>query len=241
MPAVFVHGVPDTQRVWNAVIARLDRQDVVRLCLPGFACPVPDGFSATKEDYVDWLLACLTALPPPLDLVGHDWGALLAVRAVSLRPELVRSWAAGGAPLDSEYEWHQAAKVWQTPMAGERAMEAMTPARLRLALVAAGVPEADALESSGLVDATMKRCILTLYRSASQVGSEWEADLRGVTAPGLVLWGENDPYAPARFGRRLAERTGARFVSFPGCSHWWPLERPDEVVRELQRLWAEMA
>jgi len=241
VPAVFVHGVPDTQRVWNAVIARLDRQDVVRLALPGFACPVPDGFGATKEDYVDWLLACLAALPRPLDLVGHDWGALLALRAVSLRPELVRSWAAGGAPLDSEYEWHQAAKVWQTPMAGERAMEAMTPERLRLALVAAGVPEADALESSGLVDATMKRCILGLYRSGIHAGSEWEADLRGVTAPGLVLWGENDPYAPARFGQRLAERTGASFVSFPGCSHWWQLERPEEVARELHRLWIEVA
>src|SRR6202162_4432404 len=39
MPAVFVHGVPDTQQVWDAVIARLDRKDVVTLSLPGFGCP----------------------------------------------------------------------------------------------------------------------------------------------------------------------------------------------------------
>lgn len=44
-----------------------------------------------------------------------------------------------------------------------------------------------------------------------------------MTAPELVLWGERDPYAVPRFGARLAERTGARFVSFPDCSHWWQL------------------
>ena len=238
MPAVFVHGVPDTPRVWDAVISRLDRRNIVRLALPGFACPAPDGFSATKEAYVDWLLESLAALPGPIDLIGHDWGALLVVRAVSLRPALARSWAAGGAPLDSEYEWHQAARAWQTPEVGERVMEALTPEALRRALVAAGVPEADAAESSRHVDALMKRSILALYRSAVHAGSEWEADLGRVTAPGLVLWGENDPYAAARFGQRLAERTGARSVTFPGCSHWWQLERPDEVAGELQRHWA---
>lgn len=47
MPAVFVHGVPDTQRVWSAVIARLERNDVVMLSRPGFGGPAPEGFDAT--------------------------------------------------------------------------------------------------------------------------------------------------------------------------------------------------
>ena len=236
MPAVFVHGVPDTARVWHSVVSRLARRDIVTLSLPGFGCEAPDGFAATKEAYVDWLLASLEALPAPIDLVGHDWGALLAMRAVSLRPDLVRTWATGGAPLDPEYVWHEAARAWQTPAIGERVMEKTTPDALRRALVAAGVPETDAAESSGHVDATMKRCILALYRSAVHAGSEWAADLARVTAPGLVLWGETDPYAATRFGRRLAERTRARFVELP-CSHWWQLERPDDVARELHRLW----
>lgn len=97
MPVVFVHGVPDTQRVWDAVASRLARKDVVRLSLPGFGCPRPDGFRATTEAYVEWLLGQLAALTGPIDIVGHDWGALLTVRAVSVEPSLVRSWAAGGA------------------------------------------------------------------------------------------------------------------------------------------------
>src|SRR5215470_12704982 len=82
MPVVLVHGVPDTHRVWDKVIARLSRRDVVTLSLPGFGCPVPDGFPATKEAYVGWLLNELSRLPQPIDVVGHDWGALLVVCSV---------------------------------------------------------------------------------------------------------------------------------------------------------------
>ena len=241
MPAVFVHGVPDTERVWSGVIARLGRSDVVTLSLPGFGGEAPPGFDATKEAYVDWLLAELARQPGPIDIVGHDWGALLVTRAVSLRPQAFRSWAVGGAPLDPDYEWHQAARLWQTPEVGERVMEGMTAPGLQKLLVAAGVPATDAEETARHVDAAMKRCILALYRSAVHVGREWSDDLRRITAPGLVLWGEVDPYAASRFGARLAERTNARFVCLPGCSHWWQLETPDAVADELQRFWKRVS
>jgi pimeloyl-ACP methyl ester carboxylesterase len=240
MPAVFVHGVPDTQEVWDAVIGRLHRKDVVRLSLPGFGCPLPQGFSATKEAYVDWLLAELAALPGPVDLVGHDWGGLLVVRAVSVRPGAVRSWAAGAAPLDREYVWHEAARAWQTPGMGEKVMAGLTAEALEAALVADGVPAADAAKTAAHADPTMKQCILNLYRSAVNVAADWQDDVRPASAPGLILWGEKDPYAGMEFGARLAQRTGARFVSFPGCFHWWQLERPGEVAAELERLWATL-
>jgi pimeloyl-ACP methyl ester carboxylesterase len=238
MPAVFVHGVPDTPAVWDAVVSRLQRKDVVRLALPGFACPLPRGFCATKEEYVDWILAQLATVSGPIDLVGHDWGGLLVTRVVSVQPTAVRSWVAGAAPLDREYVWHQAARAWQTPGMGEKVMAGLTAETLQAALVAAGVPAADAARAGGKVDATMKQCILNLYRSAVNAGAEWEDDLRRVSAPGLVLWGEKDPYATVDFGARLAEKTRARFVPFAGGSHWWQLERPAEVVAELERHWS---
>ncbi len=117
-------------------------------------------------------------------------------------------------------------------------MESTTPEALAAALIAAGVPADDAASTAKHFDATMKSCILALYRSAVHVGREWVEDLARITSPGLVLWGENDPYAASRFGSRLADRTGASFVSLPGCSHWWQLERPDDVARHLEALWA---
>jgi pimeloyl-ACP methyl ester carboxylesterase len=238
MPAVFVHGVPDTHRVWRPVVGRLRRDDVVTLSLPGFGCEIPAGFDCSKEAYCNWLLAELARIDGPIDLVGHDWGGLLVVRAVSLEPTLVRTWAAGAAPLDPEYEWHKAAKLWQTPGVGEQVMEKLTPEVLASALVAAGVPQADATTAGEHLDPTMKRSILALYRSAIRAGSEWEGGLQRAPTRGLILWGETDPYATPVFGSRLASRTRARFIQFAGCSHWWQLERPDDVAKELEGHWS---
>jgi pimeloyl-ACP methyl ester carboxylesterase len=237
MAVFFVHGVPDTDRVWRAVVGRLDRSDVLTLRLPGFGRSAPADFAATKGDYVVWLVEQMVAAGAPVDLVGHDWGALLVMRAACLRPDLVRSWTAGAAPLDSKYVWHKAAQLWQTPTVGEQVMAKLTAETLADALTTAGVPADDARAASERVDDTMKRCILSLYRSAIHVGTEWGPDLTRLKAPGLVLWGERDPYAPPMWGERLAQRTGARFVQFDGCSHWWPLERPAEVAAELTAHW----
>ena len=237
MPAIFVHGVPDTERVWHAVLARLGRRDVLTVSLPGFGHAPPAGFDATKDAYAAWLVEELAARGAPVDLVGHDWGAILVLRAACLRPDLVRSWAAGSGPLDAEYVWHKTARLWQTPEVGEQVMTKLTAAALEKGLAAEGVPPADARETGARVDDTMKRCILRLYRSAVTLGSEWGPDLDRLTVPGLVLWGERDPYAAPTWGERLARRTKARFVAFPGCHHWWPLERPAEVAEQLTLHW----
>ena len=86
MPAVLVHGVPETAEVWDPLRGELARDDVVALRLPGFGCPWPDGFGATKEEYAAWLVAEVAALDGPVDLVGHDWGGGLVNRLVSTRP-----------------------------------------------------------------------------------------------------------------------------------------------------------
>ena len=122
MPAVFVHGVPETHVVWDSLRAELARDDVVALQLPGFGCPRPDTFSATKEAYVAWLIGELEQLQDqgPIDLVGHDWGGGFVLRTVSTRSDLVRSWVTDIAGMgDVDFEWHAVAKIWQTPGNGE--------------------------------------------------------------------------------------------------------------------------
>jgi nitrogen regulatory protein PII-like uncharacterized protein len=63
--------------------------------------------------------------------------------------------------------------MWQTPEVGEQVMKAMTADALKAALIGAGVPRAAAGEIASQIDDTMKGCILTLYRSAVNVGKEW--------------------------------------------------------------------
>ena len=120
MTAVFVHGVPETPAVWHGLLAALDRRDALALSLPGFDAARPAGFGMTMDEYASWLAAELERLGDPVDLVGHDWGGGFVVRVVSTRPELVRSWVTDAAGIgDVEFEWHDFAKIWQTPQAGE--------------------------------------------------------------------------------------------------------------------------
>ena len=240
MPAVFVHGVPDTDRMWDALRSHLHRADVVAVSLPGFGAPLPPGFDPVKESYVDWLIGEIARLGEPVDLVGHDWGSLLVQRAVSLRPDLVRTWACGDGPIDVDYVWHDTAQQWQTPEVGEQMMAMVTPEMLEEGLVVNGVPRAYAKEAVAHVDETMQRCILRLYRSAVHVGREWQPDVEKISKPALILWSKDDPFVTPVFAQRLAERVRGQLILFEGCGHWWPLERPAEAAAALERFWASV-
>jgi len=237
MPAVLVHGVPDTHRLWDKLRRHLRRRDVITPALPGFGTPLPDGFDATKEAYAAWLVDEIARIGEPVDLVGHDWGSLLVQRAVSLRPDLVRTWACGDGPIDREYVWHETAQQWQAPEVGEMLMAAMTGDLLGEALGGVMPPE-DARITASHIDDTMKDCILRLYRSAVRVGDDWEDEVARITRPALVLWSRDDPYVESRFAERLAERVRGDLVLLDGCGHWWPLERPAEAAAALERFWA---
>jgi pimeloyl-ACP methyl ester carboxylesterase len=79
---VLVHGLPETSEIWSPLRERLDR-NAVAVALPGFGTARPDGFTATKDAYADWLAETLNRVDRPVDVVGHDVGALLAMRVAS--------------------------------------------------------------------------------------------------------------------------------------------------------------
>jgi len=56
MPAVFVHGVPDTSEVWAPVLSHVDRDDDVTVRLPGFGEPVPAGNGCTMDEYATFVI-----------------------------------------------------------------------------------------------------------------------------------------------------------------------------------------
>ena len=237
MTPMFIHGVPDTFRLWDSVRAHLDEDAGIALSLPGFGCPVPVGFTATKEEYVTWIIAELEQQPEPVDLVAHDWGCILAMRVASLRPDLVRSWAAGSGPISRDYEWHELAKIWQSPD-GEAWMAELDPAEFASIMAGQGVPPDLAREVTGHIDPLMKDCILRLYRSALEVGREWDSDLPKVKAGGLVLWGESDPACPVEFAYRLGrDARAARVLVFEDGGHWWPAQYPKETAQALREHW----
>ncbi|MFC4610415.1 alpha/beta fold hydrolase [Streptomyces maoxianensis] len=237
MPAVLIHGVPDTHPVWDGVRQHLSRSDLEAWDLPGFGAPRPQGFGSTKEEYVDWLIDRLEQVGEPVDLVGHDWGCILTARVASIRPDLVRTWAGSSAPVSAQYGWHPLAKIWQDPVEGDRFMNELDPASFAKDLIKLDVPADVAEEMVRRVDGSMRDSILKLYRSAVTVGAEWEPGLANVSAPCLVLWGTLDPACPIAFADELGEAVRASRVVKLDCSHWTLIQKPAEVAAALEAHW----
>ncbi len=241
MPVVLVHGVPDTAAMWDPVVAALTARgiaeaDVVRLALPGFDAPLPDGFGCTKEEYADWIVQRIVEIGSPVDLVGHDWGAMFTEYIGSGRPEIIRSWAAFNAAIDADYVWHDLAQLWQTPEVGEQIMEAMTGDALVATLRENAHPDPEGTASR--VDDAMKTAILALYRSAVTVGAEWQPTVEGNERPALIGWGEQDPFTSVETGEAFAARVQGTFALIEGARHWSAIERPEQVAEILTTFWS---
>lgn len=243
MTALFLHGVPDTPAMWTPLIdgVRAGRQEILAPAMPGFGVPLSRGFPATKEAYLDWLMAEIAkahGTSGPLHLVGHDWGAVLVLRAAHLAPEMVASWTVMNAVPMPGYRWHATARLWQTPVLGELFMLAARHSLLARRLGQAGMPPDLVAAELPHVGGDMKRAILRLYRSAVNLGEEWGTDLSGLSDRGLVIWGSRDPFVGVKLGRRFSERTGVPLHVEEGAGHWTPFERAAPVAERLLAHWA---
>lgn len=243
MTVVFVHGVPETGDIWQDVRDRLDT-DSVALRLPGFAAPVPEGFRAGKEEYARWLADALREVPGPVDLVGHDWGALLTYRVATAYDVPLRSWAADcSSVMHADYVWHPVAQIWQTPGDGEafneraRTTSVEEPDSTAGQLRPLGVPEHHARALHEAFDETMGQSILGLYRSAlPNPFADWGGDLTRTETPGLVLVPSGDPFDNERAARDVARDLGAQ-VRVLEAGHFWMVQEPEQAAKALGEFW----
>lgn len=241
MTTVFVHGVPETAALWDRLRAEIGRESVV-LALPGFGVPRPAGFGATQDEYVQWLVGELAAIDGPVDLVGHDWGGILTARIVTTGAIPLHSWVSDSVgAVSPSFEWHDLAKVWQTPGDGEAFFAGLLadPAEAAGLLAAVGVPEADAAAMAEALDQPMVDAILDLYRSSTTLGADW-----GHTGPamanGLVLVGGADAFGDPAGAKAKADEMGAQFSLLEGGGHWWPLDSTTAAAEALETFWSSL-
>jgi pimeloyl-ACP methyl ester carboxylesterase len=247
MPVVFVHGVPEAAAVWDLVLAELGRDDAITLSPPGFGAPVPDGFGATSDDYLAWLVGELESIDGPVDLIGHDWGGQHVQRLAAARPDLIRSWCSDVAGLaDPDYVWHDFAQLWQTPDKGEEVIRDVfaAPAEQRAAqYVTLGMTPAAAQACAAAGGPEMGRCILALYRSAIQPAlTTWGRELEAADhRPGLVIIAAEDPFTGGPpLAHRSAKRFGAREAVLDGLGHWWMQQDPARGAQALKDFLADL-
>jgi pimeloyl-ACP methyl ester carboxylesterase len=235
--AIFVHGVLETGEVWDSLRAQLD-VDSVALSLPGISGPLPAGFGATKDDYADWLHAALASIDGPIDLVGHAWGALLALRIATAFPLPLRSWSVDAAHgFHPDYAWPRSVRV----ALQDGSLDAWlrdSPARLARLGVRPSLAESMAAAHTDQTSATL----LALLRSAiPNVHADWGAAASApAPAPGLVMLAAADPYGDESLSVEIAHRLGARTVRFDDLGHSWMVEDPGLVAEAIQGFWASL-
>ena len=244
---VFVHGLPETSRIWDSLRRVLGR-DSIALALPGFGAPRPAGFSGTKAAYADWLADALRELEEPIDLVGHDVGALISLRVATAFDVPLRSFVVDVAPIfHPEFVWPERVHKLQAPGVGEEMLKAMRdadpedPESTAARLASAGVPIEEARAMGEAHDETMSRSTLDFYRSAApNVAADWWRDVSGPTrSRGLVLL-LPDPPEEERMSLEVAQRLGAETARLDDLEHCWMAQAPETVAAVLERFWASL-
>jgi pimeloyl-ACP methyl ester carboxylesterase len=249
-PALFLHGNPDTSRIWTGIVDRLHaRYRCIAPDLPGFGRSEidPDTFDFSLDGMARWVdgVVAATATTGPINLVVHDFGGVYGLAWTVKHPDRVRSIAITNTLFQADYRWHVWARIWRTPGLGELSMATFNVpvlgrvlARMSIRAGSRKLPLAEIDRTFDEFGPRARATVLKLYRATGPENfAGWEAkmvELNG-RVPSMVLWGDHDPYIP----RRFAERFGARqVVHLTDCGHWVPSEEPELVSRHLQRLFA---
>ena len=250
-PAVFVHGNPTHSEDWLPFLARIEGP-AIALDLPGWGFSERPGRptasttrSRASARFVGRFLDTLGI--DEHALVVHDWGAV-ALIAAQRRPERLRRLVVINAvPLLPGYRWHWIARwFWRVP-AARRARQRDRPPRPGLRLLSApGDAATRRACPARFVDLVWRgrpsrhlaadAGALPLRRPGPLAAAG--ARLGELRCPALVVWGREDPYLAARFGRAYAERLpDAELLELDRAGHWPWIDRP-EVVERVTRFLA---
>ncbi|HEV7527749.1 MAG TPA: alpha/beta hydrolase [Solirubrobacteraceae bacterium] len=236
---LYVHGVPDSSDMWLAFLAR---SGGLAPDLPGFGrSGKPGSLRFTIEEYADFVESFLELVGVErVSMVVHDWGVVGLAFAQRHPQRIERLVVINAVPLLAGYRWHRAARIWRAPVLGELAMGTTNERTLRFLSKEANAtpgPMPQQWRESVLehFDQGTQRAILRLYRSSPpEVLAAAGERLGELGVPALVVWGQRDPYIPARFGKAYAEVLDAQLLELADAGHWAWLDRPDVIDRVVE-------
>ena len=246
LPGLCVHGFPETSFMWQHVIATLAESGrrAVAPDLPGFGDSPPDP-PGTWEHQVEAVERFRLGLGlNRVALVVHDWGGLIGLRWACEHPEAVGALVISNTGFFPDGKWSGMAQALRTEGEGETVLEAMTRDGFgqMMAAISRGMDEATADEYWKAFETEVgRRGILELYRSGDFEKLEpYEGKLAGLGVPTLLLWGENDPFAPVAGAHRFKrEIPGARLVVIEGVGHFVYADEPQRSATEVAEFLAQ--
>jgi 3-oxoadipate enol-lactonase len=243
---VCVHGLGGSSNTWAPLMPALARHRVIRVDLPGSARSQRAEGALSIERYVEVLLRVCARLDViRAHWLGHSMGTIVVQHIAAAQPEMVASVGLFGplmAPPDAARSAlrARAAKARE----GAAAMHEITQALLNSAL-SADTRQRQPVAVAFVRESLMRQDGEAYARSCEALAGAQAAAVERITAPVLLVTGDEDGVAPPQAVRTMADRLhgarSTRVVVLPRCGHWTPIERPEECQRELREFLATNA
>jgi 3-oxoadipate enol-lactonase len=236
---VCVHGLGGSSNTFTPLMPALARHRVLRVDLPGSGRSQRAEGPVSIARYVEAVrLVCARLQVERAHFVAHSMGTIVCQHLALASPQLVRSLALFG-PLTTPPD---AAKTALRARAAKARNEgAAGQHEIALALVNAAL-SADTRERQPLALAFVRESLMrqdpeAYARSCEALAETEAAAVERITAPVLLVTGDEDGVAPPSAVRAMAHKLhaspNARVVILPRCGHWTPIERPLECRHEL--------
>ncbi|MBJ7519247.1 MAG: alpha/beta hydrolase [Solirubrobacteraceae bacterium] len=223
LPVVLLPAAGHTGSDYDAIVPGLSRRyhRTIAVDWPGHgASPAPTAGTATAAGFADAAEDVVQALAPEgAVVIGNSVGGFAAARLAIRRPDLVRALVLVNT----------AGFVARTPKVRVACATLGRPSVLRRVYprFAANYMRAARDEDrrvlrdtvAGMRDPVRVQTVASVWRSFTRDESDLRADVRGITAPTLVVWGARDPNIPVAAGRALAAALpGGRMLELD-CGH----------------------
>ena len=242
--ALLLHGYPNSSYMWKDVLPAVAGAGF-RAVAPDFAgygdSQLVRGDEGTWADHVQSLDDFVAEHDlAPVVLIVHDWGGLIGLRWVCERPYCVKAMAIMGTGFFPDGKWHGLAEGMRTPGQGEQIAASITRETFAELLRGASPKVTDeALDEywKGFADPERKAAHLALYRSGNfEELAPYEGKLAALGVPTLILWGEDDAFAPVTGAYRFKkEIPHAELVVLEGAGHFLTEDEPERVATEIGR------
>ncbi len=223
-PVVVLHGWGASLDAVGSIVGGLSRTlDVLALDLPGFGGAEPPPRAWSVDDYAQHVLKlCDLHGAERFSIVGHSFGARLAIALAATHPEriarLVLTGAAGIKPRrpPSYYAKVATAKAGRLAAAVGGGPGARLQERMRRR-----VASQDWLDASESMRGTFRAVI----------GEDLSPRLASIGASTLLIWGESDEDTPLWMAERMERAIpDAALIKLPGA-HYVYAERAAEFNR----------
>lgn len=246
-PVFCVHGLGGSSNTWTPMMGALSRQRVLRIDLPGSGLSQRAEGPLTLSRYVEALLMVCDRLGlRRAHWLGHSLGSIVCQHLAVRAPERVSSLLLFGplsAPVDAARQGlrARAAKARAEGVAG---MHDIALQMVQSAL-SSDTRQRNPIAVAFVRDSLMRADPEAYARTCEALADAQPAALDRITAPVLLITGDEDAVAPPQGVRVLADRmhgsANVRTVVLPRCGHWTPLERAEECSREALAFLASVA